>query len=189
MTQSRTALAVIAALILFAGSGRAGEESGPSDHSAVPRLFTLWDAFRNAGVVTEDRPAEPAGDGADRTTTVSPAAPDGPAFSPRTKYTLYIGLNDKTTRAPVMPRAEAKALLNAVCLKYVDGFTVSEAQGHWLDEANRPVREDSLVYVLIGPDEERVAAMLDEILVIMNQESILVEKDEVPVSFYKGKNP
>lgn len=85
-----------------------------------------------------------------------------------------------------MPLAEAKVLLNAICLKHVEGFTVGEAQGHWIDGQGRPVYEESLVYVFIGPEEDAVRPMLDEMLAAMRQASVLVERDEVPVSFYTG---
>lgn len=112
--------------------------------------------------------------------------PAGLRFEKQAKYTVYIGVNDRETRRPVMPLAEARVLLNAICLKHVGGFTVSEAQGHWIDGQGKPVYEESLVYVFVGADEDAVRPMLDEMLAAMKQASVLVEKDELPVSFYAG---
>lgn len=109
-----------------------------------------------------------------------------PAFERAGKYTLYVGTNDKDTCAPVMPLAEAKAKLGALCLKYVDGFTVSEAQGGWRDEKGQPTREDTLVYSFVDATESQIVPLMDEMLGALNQHSILVERGETSRLFYSG---
>lgn len=140
----------------------------PTARAILPFVF----AFLALPALAADSPAEP-----------------GLPFEVQTRYTVYVGINDKDTRLPVMPLAEAKVLLNAICLKHVGGFTVSEARGHWIDADNRPVYEDSLVYVFIGPDDRVMTPLLDEMLAAMRQSSILVEKTRPECLFYEGPPP
>ena len=49
------------------------------------------------------------------------------------KYVLYIGTNDKDTYEQVISTEEAREIVNEICIKYVDGYTASEAKGGWVD--------------------------------------------------------
>lgn len=114
-------------------------------------------------------------------------APGG-AFATATtaarKYTFYVGLNDKDTYTRLVDIDEARDRLNAVAVKYVDGFTVFRAQGFWRDEKGLANGEDTLVYEFVDAEAGKVTAMLDEMLVVMNQNSILVETAETNRVFY-----
>lgn len=118
---------------------------------------------------------------------IDQAGISGTAFERAEKYTLYVGTNDPDTYAPVMPLADAKAKLNALCLNHVDGFTVMETQGGWLDEKGQPTREETLVYSFVGATESQIAPLLDEMLAALNQRSILVERGETLRAFHTAE--
>ena len=103
------------------------------------------------------------------------------------QYVLYIGLNDKDTYEQIIPTDEAKDIVNRICTKYVEGYTVLEANGGWVDETGALTEESTLVYTLSDVKEEDVIAIMDEALAALNQNSILVERREYAHSFYSGK--
>lgn len=103
------------------------------------------------------------------------------------RYVLYIGLNDKDTYEQIIPTEEAKDIINQICMKYVEGYTVLEASGGWVDETGTLTEESTLVYMLSDVKEEDVVAIMDEVLTALNQNSILVERQEYAYSFYSGQ--
>lgn len=102
------------------------------------------------------------------------------------RYTLYIGTNDKDTYTQLIPLEEAKQIVNEICVKYVGGYTVQQANGGWVDETGSLTQEETLVYSFIGVDEEVLQSIMDEVLVALNQNSILVEKANMVSSYYSG---
>lgn len=108
----------------------------------------------------------------------------GQSFSRSVKWTVYIGLNDKDAAIPLHSSEEAKSRLNAVAAKHVAGFTVHTAEGFWLSDSGRQFREDSLIYDFLGATEQQVTAVIEEMKTAMNQESVLVERNETLSAFY-----
>jgi hypothetical protein len=108
-------------------------------------------------------------------------------YSESGKYVLYIGLNDKDTYDQLIPTGEAKAIVNDICVKYMDGYTVSESNGGWVDETGTLTEETTLVYTLSGADESDVIQMMDDVLEALNQNSILVERQDLRCTYYSGK--
>lgn len=104
-------------------------------------------------------------------------------FHKSDKYVLYIGTNDQHNNLPVMPLAEARATAEAICLKYAAGFTVVEGRGAWTNDVGQATREDTLIFIIVDIKEARLTALMDEILVSLNQSAILVEKSS-PASLY-----
>ena len=102
------------------------------------------------------------------------------------KYTLYIGLNDKDTYRQQIPIEQAKQLVNDICAKHTGGYTVVEASGAWVDEAGNETPENSLVYTFYGITEDRIVTIMDEILIALNQHAILVERGTARSMFYGG---
>lgn len=103
------------------------------------------------------------------------------------KYVLYIGTNDKDTYTQLIPTEEARDIVNAICTKYVDGYTISDAKGGWVDETDTLTQEHTLVYAFYEVTEEQLLYIMDEILTELNQNSILVEKQEAVYAYYSGK--
>ncbi len=104
------------------------------------------------------------------------------------KYTLYIGTNDKDTYRPVMALEQARELVNAICAGYTDGYTVSQAEGGWVDEHRVLTRENTLVYTFYEASEGQIISIMDEVLEKLNQNSVLLERQDVTYCFYSGKD-
>jgi len=103
------------------------------------------------------------------------------------KYVLYIGTNDKDTYTQLISLADAKNIVNEICSRYVEGYTVMEANGGWVDEKGKLTEEQTLVYSFSGVREEDIYSIMDEILVKLNQNSIMVERQDLTYTYYSGK--
>ncbi len=106
-----------------------------------------------------------------------------------TEYMLYVGTNDKETYQLEMPLEEARSIVhNAMMDHFPDGFTMYDAKGVWRDESRVVTLEYSFVCVVEQPDPKEVYAVADELLVALNQNTILVVANQVhAVTFYQGK--
>ena len=82
---------------------------------------------------------------------------------------------------------EAREIVNEICIKYVDGYTASEAKGGWVDETDTLTQENTLVYAFYEVTEEQLVNIMEEILTALNQNSILLEKQEAIYTYYSGK--
>lgn len=102
------------------------------------------------------------------------------------KYNMYVGLNDKDTYTQLISDDEAEKIVSQICLKYVDGYTVTKRQGVYKDEKGVVTKENSLVYEFYSATDEEIKKIMDEALVKLNQNSILIEKEKVDYSFYEG---
>ncbi|HBW39209.1 DUF3574 domain-containing protein [Desulfosporosinus sp. BICA1-9] len=102
------------------------------------------------------------------------------------KYHMYIGLNDKDTYKQIISDDEAQKIVSEICLKYVDGYTVTKRQGVYKDEKGIVTQENSLVYEFYSATDDKIKSVMDEALVKLNQNSILVEKAKVDFKFYEG---
>jgi hypothetical protein len=105
------------------------------------------------------------------------------------KYTLYIGLNDQDGYKQTFDTETAKEKISNICLKYVDGYTVAYGEGAYKDEKEIITKENSLIYSFYFASEEQIKAIMDEILKELNQNAILVEKNDVNYEFYEGAEP
>jgi hypothetical protein len=92
-----------------------------------------------------------------------------------TKYTLYIGLNDKDTKKQEIPTNGALVLL----AQYLKDATVQECTGFYTHENGEFIIEKSLrVEKLDFSDTFDVFAAIRDLKIIFNQESIAVESVE-----------
>lgn len=108
-------------------------------------------------------------------------------YSENGKYVLYIGLNDKDTSSQIISAEEAKEIVNGICAKHVDGYTVMEANGGWVDETGALTEELSLVYTLSNAEEADVVLIMNEVITALNQKSIFVERQDISYTYYSGK--
>lgn len=106
-------------------------------------------------------------------------------FKTHTKYTLYIGMNDGKTGKPSYELSEAKKIFVNIAGKYVDGYTVYDAEGFW-HEGEKTFTEKTLVCVIVDASEESVRKIMDEALKLFRQSSILVEQSKTESEFYSG---
>ena len=106
-----------------------------------------------------------------------------------TEFTMYVGTNDKETYQLEMTKEEAKNIVhNTLMDHFSDGFTMHEADGVWRDEKNVVTLEYTFVCVLEKVERKEVYLAADELLVALNQSTILVvENAAKSVNFYQGK--
>ena len=102
------------------------------------------------------------------------------------QYVLYIGTNDKDTYEQIIPTDEAVEIVNGICAKYAEGWTMSHANGGWVDEKGILTQENTLIYTFAYIDEADIVSIMDEVLTALNQNSILVERRELSSVFYNG---
>ena len=103
------------------------------------------------------------------------------------QYVMYVGTNDKDTYKAEHTNEEAKNIVDEVCLKYFDGYTLQEATGSWKDDDGQTTHEYTLVCYFDDVDEETVYKAADELIVQLNQNTILIEKNPVVMDYYSGK--
>ena len=101
-------------------------------------------------------------------------------------YTLYIGTNDKDTYKQEIPTDEAKHIVDEICTKYVNGFTVQDSIGTWNDENNMITHENTIMCYLDDIDEETLHRICDEIRSALNQNTVLIQKEYTALDFYDG---
>ncbi len=103
------------------------------------------------------------------------------------KYVIYIGTNDKDTYKQEISTEQAKNIVDSICVKYTDGFTSLQANGGWVDETNTLTQENTLIYVFYEISQEQLENIMDDILEQLNQNSILIEKQQSLYTYYNGE--
>ena len=116
-----------------------------------------------------------------------PAAKADDFSDAEVQYVMYVGTNDKDTYKPEHTEEEAKKIVDQICLSHFEGYTLQEATGAWTDEKNNITHEYTLVCYFDGADKETVYAAADEIREKLNQNSVLIEEDQIKVEYYGGK--
>lgn len=114
--------------------------------------------------------------------------PSTPAPAPTpTQYTLYVGTCDKDTYVP-MDQDAARDIVEDTMLDYFsDGYTMYTASGVWRDEHDVVTHEFTFVCVLISVEKEKVYQAVDELLVKLNQSTILIVSNaSSAIDFYTG---
>lgn len=100
------------------------------------------------------------------------------------KYVMYVGTNDKDTYEQVIPTNEAKKIIDKICVKYVDAYTVQDAKGFWTDARGITLHENGVICYFYDADSSDVYNIADEIIEALNQDSVLIEKNYVVTDLY-----
>ena len=103
-----------------------------------------------------------------------------------TQYVMYVGLNDRDTYTQLISTEEAKQLIDEICFRYLDGYTIQDAAGSWVDEKGNATREQTIVCYFNGADKAVVYKIADEVIDRLNQNTVLIERDEIETDFYGG---
>jgi len=110
-----------------------------------------------------------------------------PGNNMTTQYVMYVGTNDKDTYKPEHTAEEAREIVDQVCLKYFEGYTLQDATGAWVDENKQITHEYTLVCYFDGADQDTVHKAADELIEKLNQNTILIERDDFSAEYYSGK--
>ena len=102
------------------------------------------------------------------------------------QYKMYVGTNDKDTFEQIISTDNAKIIIEDICFKYLEGYTIQDARGAWVDENGNVSRENTIVCYFDDIDNDTVYKIADEILKSLNQNTVLIEKDLKQIEFYGG---
>ena len=105
-----------------------------------------------------------------------------------TQYVMYVGTNDKDTYKPMHSNGEARDIVDRICLKYFEGYTLQEATGSWTDEKNNITHEYTIVCYFDDADKDTVYEAADEVIEALNQNTVLIEQSDIRMEYYSGKN-
>ncbi len=104
------------------------------------------------------------------------------------RYTIYIGTTDMKANRQIIPTNEAREIINDICEKYVDGYTVLDAHGGWINEQNVYIRENTLVYIFIGAEYGQLIPLMEEACAVLNQNSVIVDYNGEFSVFYSDNH-
>lgn len=94
------------------------------------------------------------------------------------RYTLYLGLNDKDTKAQKIDTIEAYKIVENLCASMFEGGTIFNARGVYKHDNGTVVTENTLRIELLEFDNsilENVREFIRILKVTFNQESIAVQ--------------
>lgn len=103
------------------------------------------------------------------------------------QYVMYVGTNDKDTYKMEMSQEEARNIVDQVCLQFFEGYTLQDAIGAWTDETGTITHEYTLVCYFDSTDKATVYKAADEVLKALNQNTVLIEENEIKMDYYSGK--
>ena len=93
-----------------------------------------------------------------------------------TKYTLYIGLNDKDSKVQEISTLDAYKMIGAL----VGDCTIQEARGLYTHQNGAQVLETTLIVQIIDfAGNTDVAPVVETIKTALNQESVAVIREQV----------
>lgn len=99
------------------------------------------------------------------------------------KYFLTVGLNDKDTKLQQLDTITCYKMISSTCAKFINGFTILEANGYYTHENGEVVVEKSLRVEIVGTDSTTIKKIIDEIKLKLNQESVMLEVQELNIKF------
>lgn len=93
-----------------------------------------------------------------------------------TKYTLYIGLNDKDSKVQEISTLDAYKMIGAL----VGDCTIQEARGLYTHQDGTTVLENTLIVQIIDfSGALEIAPVVETIKTALNQESVAVIRESV----------
>lgn len=103
-----------------------------------------------------------------------------------TKYSFYIGLNDKDSKVQIIETLTASNIVNRVFIENgVDGATITSGKGIYKHENGEIVIEETIIVQVYEFDSIiNVRQICNELKNLLNQESIAVEKRETNSELY-----
>lgn len=95
------------------------------------------------------------------------------------KFTLYLGLNDKDTKAQQISTVEAYKVVSNLIAEDFDGGTIYEARGIYRHDSGAVVSETTLRIELLFTTLEKVKNLVGILKRAFNQESIAVQRETI----------
>lgn len=99
------------------------------------------------------------------------------------QVTFFIGLNDKVTKKQEISTLDAFKIVENIFNTFTDGATIRECRGIYKHENGEHVIENTLECFTFEIDDEKIKEIVSLLKDVLNQESILVRKEEVDTIF------
>lgn len=103
------------------------------------------------------------------------------------QYVIYVGLKDMTTQSQEIPIEDALDIIDDICFKYVNGYTIQEAYGCRLNDSKVVTRAKTIICTFDGTSKETIYDIADEIIQEFNQDTVFIESDAIGMEYYSGK--
>ncbi len=100
------------------------------------------------------------------------------------KHTLYLGLNDQTTKTQKIGTIEAYKIAQNILTEFCDGGTIFEAQGFYKHLDGKITLEKTLRIELLFTDDQTVKKICDILKTVFNQESIAIQTEVINSELY-----
>lgn len=100
------------------------------------------------------------------------------------KHNLYIGLNDKDSKKQeISTRRAREEVIKILNNNNINGLTMYVVDGVFKHENGQIVFEKSLKVELLEVEENEVLKSIQELKKVLNQESIMLEKEKKEINF------
>lgn len=100
-----------------------------------------------------------------------------------TKYTLYIGLNDKDTKQQNIDTFEASKIVQNVLTDKTGGGTIFQATGVYKHDDGTVIIENTLRVEIVAAAVDAVRAAIEIIKTALNQESVILQTEKIQSVF------
>ena len=100
-----------------------------------------------------------------------------------TKYTLYIGLNDKVTKQQNIDTLEASKIVQNVLTEKTGGGTIFNATGVYKHDDGTVIIENTLRVEIVAAAVDAVRAAIEIIKTALNQESVILQTEKIQSVF------
>lgn len=94
-----------------------------------------------------------------------------------TKFTLFVGLNDKDSKQQEINTVDAYKIISNMITASFDGGTISEATGIYKHQDGAFTTETTLRIEILFASVEQIKPFVDELKKVLNQETIAVQKE------------
>lgn len=103
------------------------------------------------------------------------------------RYTIYVGHNDQEAKVQIHPSESFSNIVKNVCRGYKVAFSVGAVNGGYFHEDGTYVEEESDMLMLIGITYEEACEIAKDLCAFLNQESVMLVKDEIDYEFISDK--
>lgn len=95
------------------------------------------------------------------------------------KFTLYLGLNDKDTKTQLIDTVEAYKIVTNLIASNFEGGTIYAADGIYKHESGSIVIEKTLRIELLFAERGKVLEFIQTLKAVFNQESVALQYEEI----------
>ena len=96
-----------------------------------------------------------------------------------TKFTLFVGLNDKDSRQQEINTVDVYKIISNMITAAFDGGTVSEATGIYKHQDGTFTTETTLRIEILFASVEQIKPFVQELKKVLNQETIAVQREVI----------